>query len=128
MRVWHSAWSWLNERAAADSVAQGLIASYQQIIQQAHAKGIRVYGATITPFGGSFYDKPGHEEARQTVNRWIRESGAFDAVIDLDAAMRDPANPAQLRPDSDTGDHLHPSAAGYQRMAAAVDLGLFVGH
>jgi lysophospholipase L1-like esterase len=114
--------------AAADSVAQGLIASYQQIIQQAHAKGIRVYGATITPFGGSFYDKPGHEEARQTVNRWIRESGAFDAVIDLDAAMRDPANPAQLRPDSDTGDHLHPSAAGYQRMAAAVDLGLFVGH
>jgi lysophospholipase L1-like esterase len=112
--------------AAADSVAQGLIAAYKQIIHRAHAKGLRVYGATITPFGGSFYDKPGHEEARQTVNHWIRESGAFDAVIDLDAAMRDPANPTQLRPDSDTGDHLHPSAPGYQRMAEAVDLGLFM--
>jgi lysophospholipase L1-like esterase len=111
--------------AAADSVAQGLIAGYQQIIRQAHARGIKVYGATITPFGGSFYDRPGHEEARDTVNSWIRHSGTFDAVIDLDAALRDPANPTHLSPGADSGDHLHPSAAGHQRMADAVDLGLF---
>jgi lysophospholipase L1-like esterase len=112
---------------AADSVARGLIAAFQRIIREAHAKGLKVYGATITPFGGSFYDRPGHEAARDTVNGWIRHSGAFDAVIDLDAAMRDPANPTHLRPDADSGDHLHPSAAGYHRMADAVDLGLFAG-
>lgn len=112
--------------ASSDSIAQRLIASYRVIIGRAHAQGIRVYGATITPFGGSFYDRPGHDAARQTVNRWIRESGAFDAVIDFDAAMRDADDPTQLRPDADTGDHLHPSAAGYERMAAAVDLELFV--
>jgi len=112
--------------AGSDSIAQGLIAAYQDIIRRAHEAGIRVFGATITPFGGSFYDRPGHDAARETVNRWIRESGAFDAVIDFDAALRDPDDPTRLRPDADTGDHLHPSAAGYERMAAAVDLELFV--
>jgi lysophospholipase L1-like esterase len=111
--------------ARSDSVAQGLIGAYQEIIRRAHEKGVLVYGATITPFGGSFYDEPGHEEARQTVNRWVRESGAFDAVIDFDAVVRDPDDPTRLREDSDTGDHLHPSAAGFQRMAAAIDLSLF---
>jgi lysophospholipase L1-like esterase len=107
------------------AVARGLIDAYQRMIERAHARGIRVYGSTILPFGGSFYDSPEHEAARQRVNDWIRSSGAFDAVLDLDAALRDPANPTHLLPEADTGDHLHPNEAGYRRLAAAIDLGLF---
>jgi lysophospholipase L1-like esterase len=106
-------------------VATELIDAYRQLVARARAKGLRAYGATILPFGGSFYDLPGHEEARQTVNRWIRTSGTFDAVIDLDAAMRDPANPSRLLPAADGGDHLHPNQAGYRMMADAIDLALF---
>jgi lysophospholipase L1-like esterase len=106
-------------------VAQNLIAAFQKFIDQAHAKNIRVYGATITPFGGSFYDSPAHEAAKEEVNRWIRASGKFDAVIDFDAAMRDPRNPDHLLPTVDSGDHLHPNEAGYKIMAGAVDLKLF---
>ena len=109
----------------ADSVATGLIAADQQIIARAHARGLRVYGATITPFGGAGYDRPGHEEARQRVNAWIRTSHAFDAVVDFDAAVRDPSDPRRLLPAFDTGDHLHPNEAGYHAMADAIDLGLF---
>jgi len=110
---------------AADSVATGLIAAFQRIVSLAHARGLKVYGATITPFGESFYDKPGHEEARQKVNAWIRTSHAFDAVVDFDAAVRDPNEPRRLQPALDTGDHLHPNEAGYRAMADAIDLGLF---
>jgi len=106
-------------------VAQNLIAAYQEMIERAHVRGIRVYGATILPFGGSFYDSPAHEAARQTVNEWIRTSGAFDEVIDLDAALRDPENPTQLLPAADTGDHLHPNETGHRMMAEAVDLARF---
>jgi len=108
-------------------VARDLIAAYQRIAAAAHARGLRIYGGTITPFGGSFYDSPEHEEARQTINRWIRTSGggAFDAVIDFDAAVRDPADPRRLLPAADTGDHLHPNEAGYRLMADAIDLTLF---
>lgn len=109
----------------APAVAQNLIEAYQTMIERAHAHGIKVYGATIMPFGGSFYDTPAHESARQTVNEWIRTSGAFDAVIDLDAALRDPNNPTQLLPAADSGDHLHPSEAGHRMIAAAIDLTLF---
>ncbi len=112
--------------ADAGRVATDLIAAYQQIIAQAHAHDIRVYGATILPFGGSFYDHPEREVARQRVNRWIRESGAWDAVIDFDAILRNPADPARLLPTADTGDHLHPNEEGYRMMADAIDLGLFV--
>jgi lysophospholipase L1-like esterase len=112
--------------AASDSVAKGLIAAYQQMVQQAHARGLSIYGATITPFGGSFYASPEHQAAWATVNQWIRTSGAFDAVIDFDAALRDPADPTRLRPDADTGDHLHPNALGYRLMGEAVPLTLFV--
>lgn len=107
------------------AVAERLIAAYQTMVERAHAHGIRVYGATILPVGGSFYDSPEHEAARQTVNAWMRTSDAFDAVIDLDAALRDPENPAQLLPAADTGDHLHPSEVGHRMMAEAVDLALF---
>ncbi|HET8653973.1 MAG TPA: SGNH/GDSL hydrolase family protein [Longimicrobiaceae bacterium] len=110
---------------ASARVARELIAAYRQFIGAAHAHGIAVYGATITPFGGSFYDSPEHEAARRTVNDWIRSSGAFDAVIDLDAAVRDPAHPSALLPAADSGDHLHPNQTGYRMMADAIDLGLF---
>jgi lysophospholipase L1-like esterase len=106
-------------------VASDLIAAFEQFIDKAHAKGILVYGVPILPFGDSFYDSKEHEAARQEVNKWIRTSGKFDAVIDLDAAVRDPANPNKLLPEYDTGDHLHLSVAGYQKMAEAIDLNLF---
>ena len=110
----------------AASIARQLIAAYQQIIARARARGLLVYGATILPFGGSMYDTPEHERARQTVNQWIRTSGAYDAVIDLDAALRDPANPTHLLPAADTGDHLHPNEHGYELLANAIDIALFV--
>jgi lysophospholipase L1-like esterase len=106
-------------------VARQLIDAYGEIIRRARARGLRVYGATILPFGGSQYDRPEREAARQTVNAWIRDSGAFDAVIDFDVAMRDPSAPTRLLPSADTGDHLHPNEAGYRMMADAVDLELF---
>ncbi len=107
------------------SVATNLISAFKKFIAQAHAQHIRVYGATITPFGGSFYDSPMHETARETVNDWIRHGGAFDGVIDFDAAIRDPQKPSHLLPAGDSGDHLHPNEKGYQIMAGAVDLKLF---
>jgi lysophospholipase L1-like esterase len=106
-------------------VAADLIAAYEQFIEKAHANDILVYGVPILPFGGSMYDSEDHEAARQTVNKWIRTSDKFDVVIDLNAAVRDPANPARLLPAYDTGDHLHLNAAGYQKMAEAIDLDLF---
>lgn len=108
------------------AVADGLIEAYTTIITEARASGLRVYGATILPFGGSFYDNPEREAARQRVNRWIRTSGAFDAVIDFDAALRDPANPRRLLPEADSGDHLHPGVEGYRLMAESIDLRLFL--
>lgn len=106
-------------------VATDLIAAYEQFINETHAQKIMVYGVPILPLVGSMYDSNDHEAARQTVNKWIRTSGKFDAVIDLDAAVRDPANPAKLLPAYDSGDHLHLSVAGYQKMAEAIDLDLF---
>ncbi|HVU26402.1 MAG TPA: SGNH/GDSL hydrolase family protein [Verrucomicrobiae bacterium] len=112
-------------RGTNSTVAQDLIAAYEKFIAEAHAKNIRVYGVTITPFGKSFYDSPAHEIARQTVNDWIRNSGKFDAVIDFDAAVRDPQNPSQLSPAANSADHLHPGVKGYQMMANAIDLKFF---
>lgn len=111
--------------ATDQSVAQDLIAAYQQLIARAHEHDIKVYGVPILPFGGSMYDSADHEAARQTVNAWIRGAGHFDAVIDLEAAVQDPASPKRLLASYDTGDHLHPNAAGYQKMADQIDLTLF---
>ena len=99
--------------------------AYERIIRRAHARHLAVYGATITPFGKSFYFSPARDAARQAVNRWIRTSGQFDAVIDFDSAVRDPADPTCLAASLDCGDHLHLSDKGYGVMAAAIDLNLF---
>ncbi|MBL8703042.1 MAG: SGNH/GDSL hydrolase family protein [Alphaproteobacteria bacterium] len=106
------------------SVAE-LIAGHRQMIDRAHARGLRIYGATLLPFEGAAYYTPEGEAKRQALNDWIRKSGAYDAVIDFDAAVRDPARPSRSRPEFDSGDHLHPSPAGYEAMANSIDLGLF---
>jgi len=110
---------------SSQAVATNLINAYKEFITKAHARGILVYGATITPFGGSQYDSAAHEQARQTVNNWIRTGGQFDAVIDFDAAVRNPGNQKQLLGSYDSGDHLHLNAEGYKKMSEAVDLTLF---
>jgi lysophospholipase L1-like esterase len=109
------------------ALVQRVIAAYDQLILRAHAHGLRIYGATITPYGGSSYYHPGpmSEADRQQVNRWIRAQGHFDAVIDFDALVRDPEHPDRLLPAYDGGDHLHPSPAGYQAMGNAIALELF---
>ncbi|MGA9587645.1 MAG: SGNH/GDSL hydrolase family protein [Terracidiphilus sp.] len=119
----------VGEVSAAQHAAlvQRVVAAYQQIIVRAHAHGLRVIGATITPYVGSGYYHPGplSEADRQAVNRWIRSTGNFDAVIDFDGVLRDPQHPDQLLPAYDCGDHLHPSPAGYKAMGDAVPLRLF---
>lgn len=112
------------EEKAAET-AKNLIVAYEQMTDLAHDKGIIVYGATLLPFGGSFYDGKWRESARQTVNNWIRSSKRFDAVIDLDKALGDPENPTHMLPAADTGDHLHPNETGHRMMAEAINLELF---
>jgi lysophospholipase L1-like esterase len=107
--------------------AEELIAAYRQLIARAHQHGIRVYGGTLLPFVGAMYASADKEAIRQAVNRWIRTSGAFDAVIDFEAAVRDPADAARMAPGFDPGDHLHPNDAGYRAMGDAIDLRLFAG-
>ena len=113
------------KRHEQPATAQDIIASFEQIILRAHAHKIRVYGATITPFEGASYFTPDGEAEREAVNTWIRSSGQFDAVIDFDAAVRDPKNPTHLSAAADSGDHLHPGNPGYKMMADAIDLALF---
>lgn len=109
------------------ALVERLIAAYQQVIARAHTHGIRAIGATILPYTGSDYYPPGpaNEADRLKVNEWIRAAGHFDAVVDFDHVMRDPAQPDRLLPAYDCGDHLHPSPAGYRAMAEAVPLALF---
>jgi lysophospholipase L1-like esterase len=98
-----------------------------QIVAQARERGIKVIGATIMPYGGSGYYHPdaANEADRRAVNNWIRAPGHVTAVVDFDALMRDPAQPDRLRREFDSGDGLHPSAAGYRLMGEAVPLSLF---
>ncbi|OAM90200.1 hypothetical protein AW736_09450 [Termitidicoccus mucosus] len=115
----------INDLGSGKITAEQVITAMEQTILRAHERGLRVYGGTILPCGGSSYFKSEIEERRQKVNEWIRTSGAFDAVIDFDAALRDPNDPAKLIKVADCGDHLHPSDEGYRMMAEAVDLKLF---
>ena len=109
------------------ALVRRVLAAYEQMIERAHAHGLRVMGATITPYVGSSYYHPGalSEADRQAVNRWILAAGNFDAVIDFDSVVRDPQHPDQLFPAYDCGDHLHPSPAGYKAMGEAIPLALF---
>ena len=102
-----------------------LIAGHRTMIQRAHARGLTIYGATLLPFEGAFYWTEAGEAKRQALNAWIRTSGAYDGVIDFDAAVRDPDQPTRFRWDLHGGDWLHPSDAGYEAMANAIDLSLF---
>jgi lysophospholipase L1-like esterase len=110
-------------RPAREKVSTDLIiAGYQRLIAEAHAKGLRIFGATILPFQGAGYFTAAGETIREQVNAWIRTSRAFDGVIDFDAVMSDPADPLRLNPIYDSGDHLHPNDVGYQAMADAINL------
>ena len=110
-----------------DAYVARIIAAYQQMIARAHAHGIRVIGATVTPYVGSGYYHPDaiNEADRQAVNAWIKASGHFDAIVDFDAVIRDPQNPDRMLPAYDGGDHLHPGPAGYKAMGEAIPLSLF---
>lgn len=114
-----------SETVTADEMCAGLA----QMALRAKARGIRIYGGTLSPFENETFLMgawtPEKERTRVAVNEWIRTSGAFDAVIDFDAALRDPEHPARMLPVYDNGDHLHPSDVGYNRMGDVIDLGLF---
>jgi lysophospholipase L1-like esterase len=103
-----------------------IIAWHRKNIEQAHALGLKVFGGTVTAFEGARL--PDHTESteanREAVNAWIRSSKAYDGIVDFDLATRDPAQPKRLLPAYDSGDHLHPNAAGYRAMADAIDLSL----
>jgi len=109
--------------------APAMIAGLRQMVIRAHTRGIKIFGGTLTPFENETFLvgawTPAREAVRQAVNAWIRESGAFDAVIDFDQGLRDPVHPTSMLPIYDCGDHLHPSDLGYNRMGDLIDLVLF---
>ena len=112
-------------RADDTTTTQKILAALQQLIDRAHARGLKVFGATLTPYAGAKYaSSPDGEVMREAENAFIR-SGKFDAVIDFDKATQDPTNPLQLLPAYDSGDHLHPNDAGYKAMGESIDLSLF---
>jgi len=111
--------------SGTQATRDSMIAGYRQLIVRAHARGLKVLAATITPYDGASYYSPEGEAVRAAINTWIRSSHEVDGVIDFDAAMRDPAQPTRIRDGFHAGDHLHGSDAGYDAMAAVIDLSLF---
>jgi lysophospholipase L1-like esterase len=133
---WLVVFAGINDIGVADATASAqrrigdeLIAGYAEIIDRAHAHGMAVYGATLIPFGGHEYDDPDgrRERTRRRVNAWIRRSGRFDAIIDFDKVVRDPAERARVRESLHDGDGLHLNPLGYRALADAVPLDLFAG-
>jgi len=118
-------WAKPEEEVTADQMIAGL----KQMVLRAHTRGIKIFGATLTPFENETFLigawTPAREAVRLAVNAWIRESNAFDAVVDFDVGLRDPEHPARMLPIYDCGDHLHPSDLGYNRMGDVIDLALF---
>jgi lysophospholipase L1-like esterase len=102
--------------------AEALEAADRQIIERAHAKGVKVYGALLTPYQGAGYASPAGEQVREALNNWIRTGSAFDGVIDFATPVADPANPLTFAAQYNERDKLHPNDAGYQAMANAIDL------
>ncbi len=111
--------------AAQRATADELIAALEQLVDRAHARGIKVMGGTLMPMGGLWLHNTETEAIRQAVNEWIRTSAKLDAVADFDAATRDPREPQRLLPEFDSGDHIHPNDAGNAAMAGAVDTTIF---
>lgn len=124
------------EPKAPTTQADALIAGYRQLIARARSRGVRIVGATLTPFEGALtmpgspianYYSPAKDAVRQRINAWIRGSGEFDAVLDFDAVARDPQNPLRILPAYDSGDHLHLGDAGNKAVAESIDLKLLMG-
>lgn len=105
--------------------AEDLIAAHEQIVERAHAHGLKIFGATLTPYEGAAYFTPEGELKRQAFNKWMRTNKLYDGVIDFDAVVRDPQNPTKILSRFDSGDHLHPNDTGYESMGKAIDLKMF---
>jgi lysophospholipase L1-like esterase len=125
----------LLDPSAKEPTAGDITNAYKQLIERAHSHGIRILGATLTPFQETFkggplegYYSEDKEKVREAVNDWIRSSGAFDGVIDFDALARDPANPKHIKAEYNSGDNLHPNDAAYEKMAGGIDLGMLKGN
>lgn len=110
---------------SSDVSADELIAGYRQMIARAHAHGVKIIGATLTPFNGASYFSDAGEVKRQAINSWIRESGEYDAIIDFDQAIRNPNDPSRMQEALQSGDWLHPNDAGYEVMANTIELSVF---
>ena len=119
--IGHATRSTPDDIVSADDLIQGLA----QLAERAHQHGIKVYGATLTPYKGAGYAYPPGEAMRQAINHWIKTTNQLDGFIDFDKATQDPANPEAFAPANDSGDHLHPSDAGYKAMGDSIDLKLF---
>ena len=115
----------IRQNATTSSPPTILIFGLGQLAERAHTHGIKVYGATLTPYGGAKYASPEGEAMREAVNTWIRTTKQLDGFIDFDKATQDPANPTVYLPANDSGDHLHPKDAGYKAMGESIDLKLF---
>lgn len=113
------------QRPGEGVTAEQMIWALTQIAQRAHDRGFRVIGTTLTPFEGAGYYSADGETMRAAVNAFARSGKGFDGLIDFDATLRDPAHPGRLRPEFDSGDHLHPNDEGYRVMGESVDLKLF---